>query len=315
LVEQRRIVAKVDAVLARVNAARLRLAKVPPLLKRFRQSVLAAACSGQLTADIGESGDDALPPTWKASRIADVCETIVDCPHSTPKWTDAGEVCLRTTNFRVGRLDLSETRYVSKETYDDRIARLQPSAGDVLYSREGGILGIACLFPKKLRACLGQRMMLMRPGRLVCPEYLMYLLNSPLTLDTVRELTGGTASPHLNVGDVKSFAVPLPPLPEQHEIVRRVEALFALAGKIEARVAAGTARADKLIQATLAKAFRGELVPTEAELAELEGREFETAQALLDRIHDERNRMAPSLGQNGSRRSASVPRKAELRIK
>src|SRR5206468_7790859 len=51
LAEQRRIVEKVEALLARVNAARERLGKVPAILKRFRQSVLAAACSGQLTAE------------------------------------------------------------------------------------------------------------------------------------------------------------------------------------------------------------------------------------------------------------------------
>jgi hypothetical protein len=61
--------------------------------------------------------------------------------------------------------------------------------------------------------------------------------------------------------------------------------------------------------------FRGNLVPTEAELAELEGRDFETAHELLDRVHNERNRVVPSPERNGSRRSASVARKAQLRIK
>jgi type I restriction enzyme, S subunit len=51
LAEQKRIVAKVEALLERTNAARARLTKVPAIVKRFRQSVLAAACSGQLTAD------------------------------------------------------------------------------------------------------------------------------------------------------------------------------------------------------------------------------------------------------------------------
>jgi type I restriction enzyme, S subunit len=315
LAEQRRIVAKVEAVLARVNAARQRLAKLPALLKRFRQSTLAAACSGRLTDDVnGASGGEA-PSGWRTATVADVCSTIVDCPHSTPKWTDAGEICLRTTNFRVGGLDLSETRYVSATTYAERISRLEPQPGDVLYSREGGILGIACAFPNNLRACLGQRMMLMRPGAAILSEYLAHVLNSPLILDVVRELTGGTASPHLNVGDVKAFAIPLPPLAEQHEIVRRVEALFGLTDKIEARVTAATARADKLIQATLAKAFRGNLVPTEAELAQHGRRDFETAHEFLERIHDEQNRAAASPMQNSSRRSASVPCKAELRIK
>jgi type I restriction enzyme S subunit len=157
-----------------------------------------------------------------------------------------------------------------------------------LYSREGGILGIACLMPPNLRACLGQRMMLMRTDGRIQPDFLMHVLNSPSILETVKSLTGGTASPHLNVGDVKAFTVPLPPLPEQHEIVRRVEALFKLADAIEKRVAAATQRADKLTQAILAKAFRGALVPTEAELARVEGRDYEHASALLERIRKEK---------------------------
>ena len=71
-------------------------------------------------------------------------------------------------------------------------------------------------------------------------------------------------------------------------IVRRVEALFALADKIEARVKSATARVEKITQAILAKAFRGELVPTEAELARQEGRDYEPAAVLLDRIRAER---------------------------
>jgi len=75
-----------------------------------------------------------------------------------------------------------------------------------------------------------------------------------------------------------------PPLPEQHEIVRRVESLFALADRIEQRVTVGKERVDRLTQSILAKAFRGELVPTEAELARREGRSYEPAGVLLERI-------------------------------
>ncbi len=87
---------------------------------------------------------------------------------------------------------------------------------------------------------------------------------------------------------VKAVCIALPPVQEQHEIVRRVEALFRLADAIEKRVAAATARSDKLTPAILAKAFRGELVPTEAELARREGRDYEPAAVLLERIRVER---------------------------
>jgi type I restriction enzyme, S subunit len=79
-------------------------------------------------------------------------------------------------------------------------------------------------------------------------------------------------------------------LAEQQEIVRRVESLFTLADAIEKRVAAATAQSEHMTQAILAKAFRGELVPTEAELARREGREYEPASVLLERIRRESKR-------------------------
>ena len=302
LAEQRRIVAKAEKLLARVNTARERLAGVPVLLARFRQSVLAAACSGRLTAEwrrehpkmerprntepAGLHHDlPEIPDTWAWASLEAVCSEVVDCPHSTPKWSSRGEICLRTTNFRPGSLALSEVRYVSDETYVERTKRLRPRPGDVVYSREGGILGLAAVIPPGAKVCLGQRMMLMRADdEKYIPSLLMNVLNSQLTLARVAALTGGTSSPHLNVADIKLFPLPLPPLQEQHEIVRRVDALFALADAIEGRVAAATARAERLTQSILAKAFRGELVPTEAELARREGRDYEPASVLLERI-------------------------------
>jgi type I restriction enzyme S subunit len=304
LAEQKRIVAKVEQLLAKVDAARQRLAKAPALLKRFRQSVLAAACSGQLTAewrgDDGESQPREIPSGWKATTVAAACVEVVDCPHSTPRWTSEGHFCVKTTQFSPGHLDLTSPFYVTTETYRDRTKRLKPQPGDVLYSREGS-LGKACIVPPGIDLCLGQRIMLMRAAKHVAPTFLMHALNSECTLTQVRELTLGTTSPHVNVADVKRFNVMLPPLEEQREIVRRVEALFALADKIEARVQAATARVEKITQAILAKAFRGELVPTEAELARQEGREYEPASVLLERIRQQ---------QESSRGGAEARRKS-----
>jgi len=99
---------------------------------------------------------------------------------------------------------------------------------------------------------------------------------------------GGSGQPFVNQTVLNKVAFPLPPLAEQHEIVRRVESMFKLADAVEKRVAAATVRAKKLTQAILAKTFRGELVPTEAELARREGRSYEPASVLLARIKSER---------------------------
>jgi type I restriction enzyme S subunit len=88
----------------------------------------------------------------------------------------------------------------------------------------------------------------------------------------------------LNVGDIKQFPIPLPPLDEQQEIGRRVADLLVLADRIETNYGKAKARLDRLMPAILAKAFRGELVPTEVELAKADGRLYETAEQLLARV-------------------------------
>jgi type I restriction enzyme S subunit len=176
-------------------------------------------------------------PSAPAS-IEAISTNIVDCPHSTPRWTTDGIPCLRTNNFRVSGLDLTEVRRVSPETYKERVARLTPRAGDVVYSREGGILGIACVIPPTLtRVCLGQRMMLIRPDAKKCiPEFVSLMLNSPRINAQVRSLTGGTASPHLNVGDVRKFEIPLPELNDQQALLRAAGSLLSRCDELERKL-------------------------------------------------------------------------------
>jgi hypothetical protein len=103
--------------------------------------------------------------------------------------------------------------------------------------------------------------------------------------------------------------VPLPPWEEQLEIVRRVRALFRTAEVIEARVAAGTTRAARLKEAVLSRAFSGELVPTEAELARAEGREYEPAAELLRNVADN---VAAKTTEDGSGKRTTARRRQEV---
>jgi type I restriction enzyme S subunit len=98
------------------------------------------------------------------------------------------------------------------------------------------------------------------------------------------EIVHGVGRSRLNLQQIKSIPVPLPPLREQYEIVHRTETLLRFADNIERRVALAAKRNASLTPAILDKAFRGELVPIESELARREGREYEPASALLERI-------------------------------
>ena len=128
---------------------------------------------------------------------------------------------------------------------------------------------------------------LLTDPELCVPEYAEYFVRT--ARENLSQFAPATAQKNINIAILEEVLVPLPPLAEQREIVARVESLFLLADKIRSRVEAGALRSEKLVQSALSKAFRGELVPTEAELAEREGRDFETADQLLERIRAERS--------------------------
>src|SRR4051812_12466891 len=77
------------------------------------------------------------PENWTWSRLDDVSEGIFDCPHSTPKLTDSGPFVVRTQDIITGIFRADQAGRVGEETYKERIARVTPTRGDLLYSREG----------------------------------------------------------------------------------------------------------------------------------------------------------------------------------
>lgn len=243
--EQSRIVAHIEELFSELDKAVDTLKTTKEQLEVYRQAVLVDAF--RVATDSTHL------------KIGYVCAKIVDCPHSTPKWEKNGKLCLRTTNFKRGYLDLQSPNYVSEETFNDRNRRIIPQPGDVLYSREGSVLGIACTIPSNVYPCLGQRMMLLRSGEKLNNRYLMHYLNSPMVTNHVIATKGGTGSPHINVGDIKEFQIPIPSLEEQSNIVRQIEEQLSSCDNIEKTVDAILAQADAMRQSILKQAFEGTL--------------------------------------------------------
>jgi type I restriction enzyme S subunit len=291
LAEQKRIVARVEGLLGRVRAARERLAKVPAILKRFRQSVLAAACSGRLTEDWRGSDENG----WERCSLG---ELINDGPQNglyKPQGAyGAGVLIVRIDNFYDGQIQ--PWHHLKRLQVSEReLASYALCEGDILVNRVNSMpfLGKSGLVRHLVEPCVfeSNMMRLAVDARRISAEYLIRYLSSGQGLSELRKNAKHAVNQSsINQGDVTAVLVPIPPLPEQEEIVRRVEALFKLADAIEKRVAAATARAEKLTQSILAKAFRGELVPPEAELARRQGRDYEPASVLLERIRAERAR-------------------------
>jgi type I restriction enzyme, S subunit len=293
LSEQRRIVAKLEILLRQVHACQHRLAKIPTLLKRFRQSVLAAACSGRLAVDWRENGsyEDDLPAGWRRTPLEQLLPPggIFDGPFGSnlksSDYTNSGVRVIRLENVGQLRFISEKQTFVSREKYAS-LERHTVSEGDIIFASFISEEIRACILPKlSTKAIAKADCFCLRPDpKLVSDRYLVLQLVSRESYDRLHEEVHGATRPRINTTQLRKLEVKVCPMTEQMEIVRRVESLFALADRIETRFAEARKRVDSITQAILAKAFRGELVPTEAELAAREGRSYESASELLDRI-------------------------------
>ena len=171
------------------------------------------------------------PSHWSWHRLDEACEGIFDCPHSTPQLTAYGPLVVRSQDIRSGVFRTEQAAHVSQTTYGERIARAEPQAGDLLYSREGTYFGIAAEVPSGVQVCLGQRMVLIRPApREYSHRFLLYWLNSGFMANYLRGYRDGSVAERLNMTTIRGLPVPRPPLKEQQAIAA---ILGALDDKIE----------------------------------------------------------------------------------
>jgi type I restriction enzyme S subunit len=324
LAEQRRIVAAVEGVLAKVNAARERLHRVPSILKRFRQAVLTAACSGRLTPNsvfipvedngskhelCATAGLESLPTGWELPELETIRDDRRGISYGVLKpgpFVQGGIPLLRIVDIESGIASTQEAHRIGTEL-SEQYNRTLLQGGEVLVSLVGTI-GRVAIVPAELRGTnIHRNLALIAPSERIDSRYLAFALSSDWVQKQIAFVTVGASQPLFNLGDLKRLLIPLPPPPEQQEIVRRVGELFALADSIEARLADARQMADQLTQSVLAKAFRGELVPTEAELARREKRSYEPAADLLARIRAEREKATST-----PERPARKPRKRSV---
>lgn len=263
LAEQKRIADKLEAVLGRVDACRARLDRVPALLKRFRQSVLAAATSGKLTEEWRMA--NGVNDEWENVKLGVLLSDIRYGTAKKCRYEPIATPVLRIPNIGIGRVTLDDIKYAEFDQKEIRTLALK--SGDLLVIRSNGsveLVGRAALVSEKEAGFLyaGYLIRLRINECQALPSYVEISLRSPATRAVI-ELNARSSSGvnNINTEELKALMVNLPSLPEQQEVVRRVEDLFAFADRIEARLAAAQKTVERLTPATLAKAFRGELVP------------------------------------------------------
>ncbi len=229
LTEQQQIAAFLDYETAKIDALIEKQQQLIALLGEKRQAVISHAVTKGLNPDapMRDSGIEWLgevPAHWKVTRLKFLVSHVIDCHHSTPHYDDdAPWPALRTSDVFPGRLDVENAKRVSTVDYVDRISRLKPVSGDVIYAREGGRWGVAAPVPDGAEVCLAQRVMLLRGNERMLSQFVMWSLNSPPVYHQLAVNVVGSASPHVNIGDVLEVWLAEPPIADQPQMIENLE--------------------------------------------------------------------------------------------
>jgi len=350
-------VAKLEKLMAKVDQCKVRLEKIPSILKSFRQSVLAAACSGELTKDWRGKNPDAETGPELIKRVqavikkqylrecADAFEkdkkkpkkprlldlekiypnedvstwgkllmdyaflpnNLFDGPFGsnlkTSDYTNNGVRVIRLEN--VGFLDFIDEKktFISEKKHKDLI-RHTVKEGDIIFASFVSDNVRTVVLPKIDKAIAKADCFCLRPiDILINRKYLIFILSSPQFYSKVAEIIHGATRPRINTKQLKNMYIPLAPIKEQQEIVRRVESLFKIADQVESRYKKAKSHVEKLTQSILAKAFRGELV--------LQDPNDEPASELLERIKAEKKKVEFD---KKNRRKSTKPRKSVTKV-
>lgn len=292
LAEQKRIVAKLDLLNAKSAHARTELARIETLVSHYKQAVLSKVFSGEPAAK------------WPIASLDQVSEVIFDGPFgSNLKSADyraEGPRVVRLENIGA-RVFIEEKRtHISDEKFKS-LARHTLRANDILFSSFVSEEIRACLFPADAgfeainkADCFCIRLDTAK----IDPQFVLMQLTSESTYRHFVQQVHGATRPRINLSQLRQHKLLLPPVQEQYEIIRRIEAAFAKIDRLAVEAKQALTLLGKLDEAILAKAFRGELVPQDAA--------DEPAEILLARIRAERE-AAPKVKSKRIKRVAKMP--------
>jgi len=258
--EQARIADQLDILFARIRACNDRFDAIPGLLRRFRQAVLDAAVSGALSEDWRGKSDEG---DWSASTLAEICETARVITYGVVKLGEevaGGTPCLRTSNVRWLRLDLTGMKRIAPNLSDE-YARTVLKGDEVLVNVRGTLGGVSVVHPEMKGWNVSREVAVVPVDKAkIHPLYVAFWVASGASQRWLARMEKGVAYVGINIEDLRNLPIRVPSLLEQAAIAARVQSLLSVADSIEARHAAGLAQVQRLSPLILSKAFRGELV-------------------------------------------------------
>jgi type I restriction enzyme, S subunit len=269
--EQRRIVTKLDALIARIARARAALDRVPVLAAHLRAAALTVVCKDVRSTQL-------VP-------ISALAITTFDGPFGSnlksADYTQSGIRVIRLENIGHLRFVSEKETFISASKYE-MLTRHTLMPGDILFSSFVDREVRVCQFPGgDVPAINKADCFVIRINPMIGDvRFITYMLASTDTYEAMKANVHGATRPRIGLSQLRDYALHLPSLAEQSAIADRLDAAFARTDRLEAEAARARALLDRLESSILAKAFRGELVPQDAN--------DEPASVLLERIRAQR---------------------------
>jgi type I restriction enzyme, S subunit len=200
-----------------------------------------------------------LPNGWVWVSLQQVFQTITDGDHQPPPQTESGIPFLVIGNVRTGKIDFSDTRFVSRAYFENIVEDRIPRKGDILYTIVGSY-GIPVLIDADNIFCVQRHIAILKPMTLVEKRYLYHILKSNFVFTQATKCATGTAQKTVPLSGLRTISIPFPSAKEQRNILEELESCLSVADEIESAVDSNLTRAERLRQSILKKAFSGGLV-------------------------------------------------------
>lgn len=261
LKEQKQIAEKLDKLFAQIESTKKSTERIPELLKNFRQQILTHAVTGKLTEDWRKEKQ---LNEWRVELAKDCCEKVQS--GGTPKgskFETIGIPFLKVYNIVNNKIDFeSEPQYVSEEIQNSQIKKSITYPGDVIMNIVGPPLNKVAIIPDTYKEWnLNQAITLFRSKEYLNNKYLYYFFCEGSSVNSVIDKTRGVVGQvNISLSQCRDFPISIPPMEEQLEIVKRIEALFNILDDAERKYQVLCDKLERLSQTILGKAFKGELV-------------------------------------------------------
>tara|TARA_R110002073_G_scaffold261661_1_gene424589 strand:+ start:112 stop:1299 length:1188 start_codon:yes stop_codon:yes gene_type:complete len=247
LKEQKRIVAKIETLFAKIDKA----------ISLTEESLVQA--KNLLPSVLKEVFEKGKADGWEEKKLQDICEKITDGTHQTPTYFEEGVVFLSSKNVTSGKINWDNVKYIDDAQHQKMHKRVSPKRKDILLAKNG-TTGVAAMVDRDIVFDIYVSLAHIRSLGDLIPELLLYYINSPLAKSQFNKRLKGVGVPNLHLREIREVLVVFPNNKEvQLELVKFLDEALNQSKQTQSKLEEQLVYLKQLKSSILSKAFKGEL--------------------------------------------------------